>query len=122
MKHYKRICMYLLVMITGLLFSGCTAMNNVTEGIKQKSISGSGTFIYSTAGLDAQTQTPELTNLFVWGDYTSVCAGDEVFRLEEIEDCSIFNPESKTKKRKVFFSSGNKERVDKVIESFTKKK
>ena len=122
MKHYKRICMYLLVMITGLLFSGCTtAMNNVTEGIKQKSISGSGTFIYSTAGFDAQTQTPELTNLFVWGDYTSVCAGDEIFRMEETEDSSIFNSNSKTKKTKIFFSSGDKKRMDKVIESFTPK-
>jgi coenzyme F420-reducing hydrogenase gamma subunit len=126
METGEKFGMTLMMLAIGVLMlmicTGCTALNNVTEGIKSKSISGSGTFMYSTVGLDKQTQTPELTSLFVWGDYTSVCAGDEIFRLEETEDSSLFNAEATTKKRKVFFASGDKARMDKVIDAFSKTK
>ena len=109
---------FALLFVPGL--TGCATAETLAKGISEKSISGSGTFVRSRAGLDKQTQTPELSTLFVWGDYTSVVPGDEVFRLEESSDSSIFNSSAVTKKRKVFFSSGDKKRMDQVIKSVTK--
>lgn len=109
---------FALLLVLGL--TGCTTAETLAKGISEKSISGSGTFIHSRAGLDKQTQTPELSTLFVWGDYTSVVPGDEVFRLEESSDSSIFNSSAVTKKRKIFFSSGDKKRMDRFIKTITK--
>lgn len=102
--------------------SGCTATNTLAKGVSQKSISASGTFLYSRAGLNKETQTPEMSNLFIWGDYNSVTQGDEIFRFEETEDASIFNSASKTKKKKIFFATGDKTRMDAVIKSVTESK
>ena len=52
--------------------------------------------------------------------YTSVVPGDEIFRYEESEDASIFNAESKTKKKKIFFATGDKARMDALIQRVTK--
>lgn len=100
-----------------LLCCGCN--NPIAKGVAGKTISGSGTVVYGRVGLDATTQTPEMTSLFVSGDYASITGNTEVFRLEESEDASIFNANSKTKKRKIFFASGDKKRIDAVIEAFT---
>lgn len=97
--------------------TGCTALNTVSEGISEKSISGSGTVILSRVGLDKTTQTPELFNLFVWGDYTSVVPGDEVIRYEASEDSSIFNSSAKSSKIKLLFASGDLKRADAVLEA-----
>lgn len=99
--------------------SGCTTAETLAQGVSQKSISGSGTFGYGRIGLDTTTQTPEMTSLFVWGDYTSVVPGDEIFRYEESEDSSIFNSDVKTYKKKIFFATGNKDRMDAVIKVIT---
>ena len=103
-----------------LALSGCTATNTIAKGISEKSISASGTFLYNRTGLDTKTQTPEMQNLFIWGDYNSIAGGDEVFRYEENEDASIFNSSAVTKKKKVFFASGDKKRMDAVINAITK--
>ena len=105
--------------VANLLLIGCTAPNTLAKGISEKSISASGTFLYNRTGLDTKTQTPEMQNLFIWGDYNSVAAGDEIFRYEENEDASIFNSASKTNKKKVFFASGDKKRMDAVIKAIT---
>lgn len=101
--------------------AGCAAVDTVAKGISEKSISGSGTVVLSRVGLDTTTQTPEMKTLFVWGDYTSVANGDEIFRMEETEDASIFNSAATTKKRKIFFATSDKKRMDKVIEKVTPK-
>ena len=101
-----------------LFLTGCN--NPVAKGIAGKTISGSGTVMYGRVGLDTTTQTPEMTSLFVSGDYASITGNTEVFRLEESEDASIFNSKSKTKKRKIFFASGDKARMDQVINAVTK--
>ena len=59
-----------------------------------------------------------MTSLFVSGDYASITKGTELFRMEESEDASIFNANSKTKKRKIFFATSDKERMDAVITTF----
>lgn len=112
---------YLIAILAVLLLAGgCTTAETLAKGVSEKSISGSGTFVYSRVGLDTATQTPELMNLFVWGDYTSVVPGDEIFRYEEVEDASIFNSDAKTKKKKIFFATGDKARMEDVISAVTK--
>lgn len=102
-----------------LLLTGCNTANTLAKGVSEKSISASGVFTLNRAGLNTSTQTPELMNLFIWGDYTSVQPGDEIFRLEENEDASIFNSSAITKKKKVFFATGDKARMDAVINAMT---
>ena len=101
-----------------LLLTGCN--NPVAKGIAGKSISGSGTVVYGRVGLDTTTQTPEMTSLFVSGDYASITGETELFRMEESEDASIFNSKSVSKKKKIFFASGDKTRMDQVINAVTK--
>ena len=116
MKKYNILFAAALIMFS----CGCKAPETIAKGISEKSIAISGAFSYSRAGLDQTTQTPELLSLFGWGDYVSVTPGTELFRMEESEDCSVFNAQAKTKKRKIFFASGDKKRMDKVIQSLTK--
>lgn len=101
--------------------TGCTATNKLAQGVSEKSISASGTFVLSKTGLNAVNQTPELLNMFIWGDYNSVGDGNEVFRYEQSEDASIFNSASKSKKTKVFFSSADIKRMDMVVDKFAVK-
>ena len=100
------------IVMTG---AGCKSMDNLTRGISEKSISSSGMVTVNRVGLDKTNQTPELFNLFMWGDYNSVAAGDEVLRYEASEDASVFNSNAKTYKSKLFFASGNKKRMDDVL-------
>lgn len=102
--------------------TGCSTADTLAKGISEKSISASGVFTMNRAGLDKTTQTPELLNLFIWGDYTSVQPGDEIFRYEESEDASIFNSKSVNKNKKIFFATGDKKRMDAVINSITVQK
>lgn len=119
MKSYNVVLLLAAVAALIVFVSGCNTAGSIAEGISEKSISGSGMVTYSRVGLNKTTQTPELFNLFVWGDYTSVVPGDEIFRLEEVEDASIFNSSAVTKHKKVFFASGDKARMDAVIAKLT---
>lgn len=114
--------LFFLFLFASLLFllCGCATGEQLAKGISEKTISGSGAVVYSRAGLDTQTQTPELATVFVWGDYTSGHAGSEVFRMEESEDASIFNADAITKKKKIFFMTGDKKRMDAVVEKLSK--
>ena len=102
-----------------LLLTGCQTADTLAKGVSEKSISASGVFTLNRAGLDKTTQTPELLNLFIWGDYASIHPGDEIFRYEENEDASIFNSSATTKKKKIFFATGDKKRMDAVIDKVT---
>lgn len=105
-----------------LLLTGCRTAETLAQGVAEKSITASGMMSYGRVGLDTSTQTPELFSLFIWGDYTSGAAGSEVLRYEENEDASIFNSSAVTKSRKLVFITGDKERMDAVIEAITESK
>lgn len=106
--------------VTALIaLTGCNTADTLAKGVSEKSISASGAFIHSRAGLNTATQTPEASMLFIWGDYSSVVPGDEVFRYEEQEDASVFNSAAKSYKKKVFFATGDKTRMDAVIQAIT---
>lgn len=109
----------LLIAAALVVLTGCN--NSIAKGVAGKSISGSGTVVYGRVGLDTTTQTPEMTSLFVSGDYASITGGTELFRMEESEDASIFNSNSKTKKKKIFFATSDKKRMDVVVKAFTPK-
>lgn len=116
----KHAIITLLIAVAALLaLAGCKSVNNLTKGISEKSISGSGTVVISRVGLDKTNQTPELFNVFVWGDYASHADGDDVIRYEVSEDASIFNSNAKSNKIKLLFMSDNKARVDKVLDAVT---
>lgn len=125
MKNIKEMLLWLVIIVAMCLMAvstaGCTAANTLAQGMSEKSISGSGTVVLSRVGLDTSTQTPEMKTIFVWGDYASVANGDEIFRMEDTEDASIFNADAITKRRKVFFSTSDKKRMDKVIDALAKK-
>ena len=101
------------------VLAGCRSVDTLAKGVSEKSISASGAFVHSRAGLNTATQTPEASMIFIWGDYSSVVPGDEVFRFEEQEDASIFNADAKTRKKKVFFATGDKNRMDAVVKAIT---
>jgi hypothetical protein len=122
MKIINLIALYAACAALILSCSGCAAAKSLADGIAGKSISGSGTFGYSTVGFDATTQTPELTSLFVWGDYNSIVSGQEVFRMEKVEDSSIFNSSATTKRTKIFFATGDQTRMDIVLNKFSETK
>lgn len=102
-----------------IAFTGCNSADTLAKGVSEKSLSASGAFVHSRAGLNTATQTPEASVLFIWGDYSSVVPGDEVFRYEEQEDASIFNADAMSRKKKVFFATGDKNRMDAVINAIT---
>lgn len=105
--------------ISVIAFTGCNSADTLAKGVSEKSLSASGAFVHSRAGLNTATQTPEASVLFIWGDYSSVVPGDEVFRYEEQEDASIFNADAMSRKKKVFFATGDKNRMDAVINAIT---
>lgn len=113
---------FVLAAAAAVLLAGCKTSQTIAKGVANKSISASGVFTLNRAGLDTTTQTPELLSLFIWGDYTSVMPGDEVFRYEESQDASVFNSASITKNKKIFFATGDKARMDAVINSVTQTK
>ncbi len=105
-----------------LLLTGCNTADTLAKGVSEKSVSASGAFTMNRVGLDKTTQTPELLNLFIWGDYTSVQPGDEIFRYEESEDASIFNSSAVNRNKKIFFATGDKKRMDAVVNAVTGEK
>jgi hypothetical protein len=109
----------ILFCLLGVCLAGCTALNNISKGISQKSISGSGAACYTHVGLETQTQTPEIKTLFLFGDYASVVPGTELLRFEEYSEPSVFNNNAVSKRRKIFFASPDKKRMDKVISKIT---
>ena len=104
-----------ILFVLSIFFTGCTALDNISAGISEKSISGGGTLVKQKIGLDETTQTPVMSNLIVVGDYTSAVSGDEVLRYEVIEDCSIFNTNAKTNTKRLLYISSDKERVEKML-------
>lgn len=109
----------ILFCLLGVCLAGCTALNNISKGISQKSISGSGVMNYTRVGLDVQTQTPELNALLLYGDYTSVMPGSELLRYEEIDETSVLNSNARNKRKKIVFATADKKRMDKVISKIT---
>lgn len=113
----KKLLILLMVSVSVIVMTGCKSIDNLTQGISEKSISGSGMVTVNRVGLDKTNQTPELFNIFTWGDYNSIVPGDEMLRYEASEDASIFNSNAKSSKIKIFFASGDKDRMDKFLDA-----
>lgn len=90
---------------TLLLLTGCKTAENISAGIAEKSITGSGSVTHSRVGLNKDQQTPEIETLIVWGDYTSVRKGETIIRLESSEDSSIFNASAISKRNKIVITN-----------------
>lgn len=81
----------LLLALLAVVFSGCTALDNVTKGLGENNNSGSGVVNIQRVGIDPATGAPVLKNINVWGEFHSVNSGDTLIRLNSKSSPSIFN-------------------------------
>lgn len=94
---------FLMFVIISIFLAACTPLDNLSQGIAEKSISGSGTLALNKVGLNSTTQTPEVFSLFVIGDYASHDGEADFGRIEYVEDGSIFNSNAKSRHYKAVF-------------------
>ena len=78
------------------LAAGCNAANNITKGLSEKSISGSGTVSIQRVGIDPENNTPVLKSTVVTGDYASAHNGDYALQYRRRKSPSIFNKDAVT--------------------------
>ena len=120
-KHFEKIPVSLLAAaaLSFLLFS-CTGLERIAEGIREKNLSGNGTFISSHLGLNENTKIPEIKTTFISGDMASIRAGTNAVSYRQERSSSIWNAESITEKRFLSITLSEKEDVSKVIRSLEK--
>jgi hypothetical protein len=64
-----------------------------------KDISGNGTFMKSAVGLNTETKIPEVSTIFVSGDYSSARSGSNSVTYREEVAASTWNAKAITRKR-----------------------
>lgn len=101
MKNFSRKNFTLFPFVAALPFFlvSCTGMEKIAGGIARKNLSGNGTFISNSVGINANTKIPELKTTFISGDMASVLAGTNAISFREESSSSIWNAESVTEKR-----------------------
>ena len=120
-KHFEKIPASLLAAAAlPFLLSSCTGLERIAEGIREKNLSGNGTFISSHLGLNENTKIPEINTTFISGDMASVRAGTNAVSYRQERSSSIWNAESITEKRFLSITLSEKEDVSKVIRSLEK--
>lgn len=120
-KHFEKIPVSLLAAAAlPFLLSSCTGLEKIAEGIREKNLSGNGTFISSHLGLNENTKIPEIKTTFISGDMASVRAGTNAVSYRQERSSSIWNAESITEKRFLSITLSEKEDVSKVIRSLEK--
>ena len=84
----------------GLIFlAACTITEKLADGIAVKNLSGNGTFIKSAVGLNMETKIPEISTVFVSGDYSSARSGSNSVTYREEVAASTWNAKAVTRKR-----------------------
>ena len=91
---------FLFVGLLGIvLFTSCTALNNLTAGIPEKNLSGNGTVVKSVVGIDPDTKIPGVNTTFISGDFSSTKSGTNSISYRSEENASIWNAKCITKKQ-----------------------
>lgn len=91
---------HLVPAVVGLaMLTGCATAEKIAEGVSMKDISGNGTFMKSAVGLNTETKIPEVSTVFVSGDYSSARSGSNSVTYREEVAASIWNAKSITRKR-----------------------
>lgn len=113
MKHLSiTICAAACAMLTA-----CTTTERLAEGIAVKNVSGNGTFVKSAVGLNTETKIPEISTIFVSGDYSSAKSGTNSVTYREESNASIWNAKSITKKRFLSITLVDEGKVEKAIKA-----
>lgn len=90
---------YLFILPVILLLASCATTERLAEGIAVKNVSGNGTFAKSAIGLNTETKIPEISTIFVSGDYSSAKSGTNSVTYREEISASTFNAKAVTRKR-----------------------
>lgn len=104
-------------LIGAALLVGCSTTERIAEGISVKNVSGNGTFVKSSAGLNTETKIPEISTIFVSGDYSSAKSGTNSVTYREESNASIWNAKSITKKRFLSITLVDEGKVEKAIKA-----
>lgn len=85
--------------LAAVVLTGCATTEKLAEGISVKNLSGNGTFIKSAVGLNTETKIPEISTIFVSGDYSSARSGSNSVTYREEVAASTWNAKAITRKR-----------------------
>lgn len=99
------------------MLAACTTTERIAEGIAVKNVSGNGTFVKSAVGLNTETKIPEISTIFVSGDYSSAKSGTNSVTYREESNASIWNAKSITKKRFLSITLVDEGKVEKAIKA-----
>lgn len=99
------------------MLAACTTTERIAEGIAVKNVSGDGTFVKSAVGLNTETKIPEISTIFVSGDYSSAKSGTNSVTYREESNASIWNAKSITKKRFLSITLVDEGKVEKAIKA-----
>ena len=99
------------------MLAACTTTERLAEGIAVKNLSGNGTFVKSAVGLNTKTKIPEISTIFVSGDYSSAKSGTNSVTYREESNASIWNAKSITKKRFLSITLVDEGKVEKAIKA-----
>ena len=100
-----------------MMLAACTTTERLAEGIAVKNVSGNGTFVKSAVGLNTETKIPEISTIFVSGDYSSAKSGTNSVTYREESNASIWNAKSITKKRFLSITLVDEGKVEKAIKA-----
>lgn len=99
------------------MLAACTTTERLADGIAVKNVSGNGTFVKSAVGLNMETKIPEISTIFVSGDYSSAKSGTNSVTYREESNASIWNAKSITKKRFLSITLVDEGKVEKAIKA-----
>ena len=109
MKHI------ILAIVAALILTGCSTMEKLTEGIATKNVTGNGTFFKTAIDFNAETKTPELSTIFVNGDYASSKSGTNSIYYRSESTGSVWNAKVTTQKQILSITLENGGNVADVI-------
>jgi hypothetical protein len=101
--------------LTALALCGCATTEKIADGIAVKNVSGNGTFVKSAVGINTETKIPEISTIFVSGDYSSSKSGTNSVTYREEATASIWNAKSITKKRFLSITLTDDGKVERAI-------
>jgi hypothetical protein len=97
------------------MLTGCAATEKWAEGIATKNISGNGTFVKSSIGIDPDSRIPGVHTTFVSGDLATAKSGSNSVTYREEVAASTWNANAITRKRFLAITLTDSGRVDDAI-------
>ena len=101
--------------LAAVVLTGCATTEKLAEGISVKNLSGNGTFIKSAVGLNTETKIPEISTIFVSGDYSSARSGSNSVTYREEVAASTWNAKAITRKRFLSITLTDEGKVEEAI-------